>query len=164
MRDFLNEHKDLRAASEELGSLMTCIGRAVGWLHEIGVVHGDLTTSNLMLRAPTSSSSAPSTSATAQGKDAPEAVPPASTSASLLQSQWEVIVIDFGLSSQTTQDEDRAVDLYVLERAFGATHPSVEPLFNAVLQAYGESYKAAKVALRRLEDVRARGRKRSLIG
>ncbi len=164
MRDFLNEHKDLGAASEELGGLMACIGRAVGRLHEIGVVHGDLTTSNLMLRASTSSSSASSTSAALQGNDTTDAVPATSPSAAPLQPQWEVVVIDFGLSSQTAQDEDRAVDLYVLERAFGATHPSVEPLFSAVLQAYGESYKAAKVALRRLEDVRARGRKRSLIG
>ena len=32
------------------------------------------------------------------------------------------VMIDFGLSYNTTLPEDRAVDLYVLERAFGSAH------------------------------------------
>ncbi|KAK4970483.1 hypothetical protein LTR28_000062 [Elasticomyces elasticus] len=75
-----------------------------------------------------------------------------------------ITLIDFGLAAQSSQEEDRAVDLYVLERAFGSTHPEVEHLFPEVLKAYGESYKGAKVVLRRLEDVRMRGRKKSMIG
>ena len=34
--------------------------------------------------------------------------------------------------------EDKAVDLYVLERAFSSTHPDSEPLFASVLDAYAE--------------------------
>ena len=33
-------------------------------------------------------------------------------------------MIDFGLSSNSSMVEDRAVDLYVLERAFLSTHPN----------------------------------------
>jgi TP53 regulating kinase-like protein len=33
-------------------------------------------------------------------------------------------MIDFGLSSNSQMVEDRAVDLYVLERAFISTHPN----------------------------------------
>lgn len=32
--------------------------------------------------------------------------------------------------------EDKAVDLYVLERAFASTHPDSEPMFSSVLKAY----------------------------
>jgi TP53 regulating kinase-like protein len=121
--------------------LMGRVGRAVGRLHEGGVVHGDLTTSNLMLQPSPTSSSAPSTPL-----------------------DGEVVLIDFGLGAVSVQDEDKAVDLYVLERAFISTHPKAEGLFQEVLRSYGESYGGARVVLRRLEDVRMRGRKRSMVG
>ncbi|KAF2140587.1 uncharacterized protein K452DRAFT_299324 [Aplosporella prunicola CBS 121167] len=132
----------LRAAAPELWALMTRVGRAVGRMHSVGCVHGDLTTSNLMLRPPQAAASASSSEALAGA----------------------VIIIDFGLAAQTVQDEDKAVDLYVLERAFGSTHPAAAPLFGEVLSAYGASYSGAKVVLKRLEDVRLRGRKRSMLG
>lgn len=137
-----NKDKD---GEEEILDLMRRIGRAVGKLHGIGVVHGDLTTSNLMLRPPKGKTQ----------EDAKEAL------------EGDVILIDFGLATQTTtqqQDEDRAVDLYVLERAFAATHPSAEPLFQEVLDSYAESYQGAKKVLKKLADVRLRGRKRSMLG
>jgi TP53 regulating kinase-like protein len=76
----------------------------------------------------------------------------------------EVVLIDFGLASQSSTDEDRAVDLYVLERAFGSTHPRAEPLFDDILDAYRAQFKQAAVVLRKLDDVRLRGRKRTMIG
>lgn len=74
------------------------------------------------------------------------------------------MLIDFGLATQAVQEEDRAVDLYVLERAFGSTHPKEEGMFGEVLSSYEGTYKGAKATLRRLEDVRMRGRKKSMIG
>lgn len=84
------------------------------------IVHGDLTTSNIMIRedgAPTQ----------------PQEV--------------DVVLIDFGLGAGCTNNscyllliktyhtgsmkpsvEDKAVDLYVLERAFTSSHPGSEPL------------------------------------
>lgn len=51
--------------------------------------------------------------------------------------------------------EDKAVDLYVLERAFSSTHPDSEPMFASVLSAYatrtGKEWSAIK---RRLDDGR----------
>ena len=46
------------------------------------------------------------------------------------------VLIDFGLAYTSTLVEDKAVDLYVLERAFASTHPQSEPLFAGVLAAY----------------------------
>ncbi|EAL92159.1 serine/threonine-protein kinase bud32 [Aspergillus fumigatus] len=126
--------------------LMKRIGHAVGALHKAGVIHGDLTTSNLILRPPTRAEQQPAADETNPSMEG------------------DVVLIDFGLASQSLQDEDRAVDLYVLERAFGSTHPRTEPLFTEVLSGYKESYKGASSALKRLEEVRMRGRKRSMIG
>ncbi|KAL4866774.1 hypothetical protein BDV12DRAFT_172433 [Aspergillus spectabilis] len=135
---------------EKVRGLLRKIGLAVGGLHAAGVIHGDLTTSNLMLRPLTSISKG------VKGDNAEDGGSPSM--------EGEVVLIDFGLASQSVQDEDRAVDLYVLERAFGSSHPRTEGLFDEVLVGYRESYKGAGSALKRLEDVRMRGRKRSMIG
>ncbi|KAL2130842.1 hypothetical protein VTI74DRAFT_5863 [Chaetomium olivicolor] len=129
-----------------LVDLMRRIGAAVGALHRTGVVHGDLTTSNMMLR--------PVQRVVNGGRE--------DKRARVLEG--EVVLIDFGLATQSMSDEDRAVDLYVLERAFASTHPRAERLFGMVLEAYKESFKKAASVLVKLEDVRMRGRKRSMLG
>jgi TP53 regulating kinase-like protein len=157
--------------------LMRRVGQEVGKLHELGVCHGDLTTSNLMLRVPGEEKSEKSKStgrmttsamreAAMSGEEPPPLeIPEDEPAAPAHQSlAGEIYLIDFGLTSSTIQDEDRAVDLYVLERAFSATHPAAEHLFHEVLEAYGKSYKGAKSVLKRLEGVRMRGRKRSMLG
>ncbi|KAF7117354.1 hypothetical protein CNMCM5793_006103 [Aspergillus hiratsukae] len=136
----------LKQEEARVRDLLRRIGRAVGALHKAGVIHGDLTTSNLILRPP----------GHAEQQAAGDETNPSM--------EGDVVLIDFGLASQSLQDEDRAVDLYVLERAFGSTHPRTEPLFEEVLIGYKEGYKGASSALKRLEDVRMRGRKRSMIG
>lgn len=138
---WLREHADADAGADaEVKALMRRVGRAVGSLHQVGVVHGDLTTSNMMMRP-------------ARGEDGP---------VGLLDG--EIVLIDFGLASQSLHDEDRAVDLYVLERAFGSTHPRTEVIFDELLEGYKETFKQAHISLRKLEEVRMRGRKRSMIG
>lgn len=133
----------------EVKMLLRRIGRAVGAMHaKGGVVHGDLTSSNIMVSADEST------------MEEEQQAPP--------DLNGEIVLIDFGLATQSVQDEDRAVDLYVLERAFGSTHPRQEGWFDAeVLQhqdGYKGSFKGANVVLKRLEEVRLRGRKRSMIG
>jgi TP53 regulating kinase and related kinases len=140
---------------EELLGLMRRMGEAVGRLHKSGIVHGDLTTSNMMLR-PWEKGKGPS-----NGFTAADAEDEAAGAEAL---EGEIVIIDFGLASQGTQDEDRAVDLYVLERAFGSTHPKAEGLFSAVLDGYRGTFKGAPIVLKKLEDVRMRGRKRSMLG
>ncbi|RPA86800.1 kinase-like protein [Ascobolus immersus RN42] len=121
--------------STEVKGLMAKIGRMLGAMHKNEVVHGDLTTSNIMLRD--------------TSKD---------------KGGGELVVIDFGLGSVSTQEEDKAVDLYVLERAFISTHPKAEGLFDEVLKAYAETSKGARIVLKRLDEVRLRGRKKSMVG
>ncbi|PFH31302.1 putative protein kinase [Besnoitia besnoiti] len=76
-----------------------------------------------------------------------------------------VSIIDFGLASTSTLPEDRAVDLFVLERAVHSTHFSVStPFLAAVLAAYERYAQGAAQTLARLDAVRMRGRKRLMIG
>jgi tRNA A-37 threonylcarbamoyl transferase component Bud32 len=74
------------------------------------------------------------------------------------------VVIDFGLASVSKLNEDRAVDLYVLERAFLSTHPNSEKMFAAVLESYQASLNVASKVLAKLNVVRSRGRKRQMVG
>ncbi|KAI0206787.1 tyrosine protein kinase [Astrocystis sublimbata] len=135
---------------QDLVALLRRIGEAVGRMHKVGIVHGDLTTSNMMLR-PWERGKEPANGHATPAGDG------------LLDG--EIVIIDFGLASQSTSEEDRAVDLYVLERAFASTHPRAEKLFTTLLEsAYREAFKQAPVVLKKLEDVRMRGRKRSMIG
>lgn len=97
--------------------LMHLIGLELAKMHEADIIHGDLTTSNMMLRSRGPSSN---------GK----------TSVDL--DHDEVVLIDFGLSSVSAFPEDKAVDLYVLERAFASTHPASEGLFKKVLETYAD--------------------------
>ncbi|KAA1074412.1 serine/threonine-protein kinase bud32 [Puccinia graminis f. sp. tritici] len=148
LREWLQEHQQHEQSQEELLNLLSDVGTQIAKLHSADIIHGDLTTSNMMLRA--SKSQGPS------------------------RSNQEVVMIDFGLSSVTSLVEDKAVDLYVLERAFLSTHSDPNnrslkhssPLFEIVLQAYAnylsqESWIAINT---RLANVRMRGRKRSMVG
>ncbi|KAB5577656.1 kinase-like domain-containing protein [Coniochaeta sp. 2T2.1] len=129
---------------QPLVDIMRRVGKAVGSLHKTGIVHGDLTTSNMMLRPREGHE---------EGKSERERL-----------LKGEIVLIDFGLATQSAHEEDRAVDLYVLERAFGSTHPRAESFFNEVLAGYRDSFKHAPQVLKQLEIVRMRGRKRSMLG
>lgn len=151
VRDLLEELWKDEEGREDAKRIMVNIGAMVGRLHEADIIHGDLTTSNVMVR-----SSQREGLLLSESKPAPDV--------KQLAASAEVVLIDFGLGSMSTAEEDKAVDLYVLERAFTSTHPKAEGLFEEILRAYECSHKRSKAVIRRLQDVRMRGRKRSMIG
>lgn len=164
------------------------LGEFVAKMHAAGVIHGDLTTSNVMLRNPPWSSN------------------------ECISTSWtpQLILIDFGLATSTNSilpsynesgsnnkqkkqhkqqhnAEEKAVDLYVLERAFLSTHPESELLVEEVWKGYRSYYEGLDAAndvdggkdedkssgqfvpvvnsvMNRLEQVRMRGRKRECFG
>lgn len=94
------------------------VGAAIGKMHDADVVHGDLTTSNIMMKSTTSS-----VTQRQPGSSANEST----TSESIAGGPGvEAVLIDFGLGMMKPTIEDKAVDLYVLERAFISTHPGSE--------------------------------------
>ncbi|CAJ0956634.1 unnamed protein product [Ranitomeya imitator] len=129
VRDFImtaQEH------GSSLYSLAERIGQILAWMHDEDVVHGDLTTSNMLLR--------PS------------------------HPDLNLVLIDFGLSFISALPEDKGVDLYVLEKAFLSTHPQTEDVFRALLQSYTAASKKSSPVIKKLDEVRLRGRKRSMVG
>ncbi|KAJ1968059.1 serine/threonine-protein kinase bud32 [Dispira parvispora] len=80
------------------------------------------------------------------------------------ESTNSLVLIDFGLSFISNLVEDKAVDLYVLERAFLSTHPNSQALFDKIIQVYLKRSTTGKQVYARLEDVRLRGRKKSMVG
>ncbi|MED6275266.1 TP53 regulating kinase [Characodon lateralis] len=103
-------------------------------MHDENVIHGDLTTSNILLR------------------HRPE------------DTEQELVFIDFGLSYISALPEDKAVDLFVLEKAFLGTHPNTDVLFEKLLKSYTATSKMSLAVITKLDEVRLRGRKRSMMG
>lgn len=134
---------------------MRLIGVIIAEMHLVDIIHGDLTTSNMMLRRLQPS---PEQSSLAEIVGYRFALVYLSDRTAQ-QLTWSIfpmglqVLIDFGLSFQSTLVEDKAVDLYVLERAFASTHPDSEPMFEGVLNAYAErSGKAWEGVKRRLDE------------
>lgn len=131
-------NNDEHAYTKEVSAVLYSVGRQIGILHTNDYVHGDLTSSNIVLEQDKASG------------------------------EWIAFLIDFGLSGYSTLVEDKGVDLYVLERAIESTHSLYAPKYNEwLLKGYKESYADAndlKQVLQRFEEVRLRGRKRSMLG
>ncbi|KAM7402771.1 hypothetical protein PAMP_017982 [Pampus punctatissimus] len=118
----------------ELERLAERVGQILAKMHDEDVIHGDLTTSNMLLR------------------HSPE------------DGESDLVLIDFGLSYISALPEDKGVDLYVLEKAFLSTHPNTEALFEKLLKSYTASSKMSSAVIKKLDEVRLRGRKRSMVG
>ena len=69
------------------------------------------------------------------------------------------------LSLQEGSAEDKGVDLYVLERALVSTHPDTEWLFQEMMDHYKHQYgKGVGEVVKKFEEIRLRGRKRTMLG
>lgn len=116
--------KDVLQHSAEAELLAVQMGKLVGTLHRNDLVHGDLTTSNM-----------------------------------LLHPENGITFIDFGLSQVSDKVEDKAVDLFLLDRGLGSVHTDLYPaVFENVLKGYIEAYPQAASILERLKQVQSRGR------
>ncbi|CAI5472656.1 unnamed protein product [Closterium sp. Yama58-4] len=164
------ESKGLHPRVAEVAAWM---GEAIAKLHDGGMVHGDLTTSNMLLSpvSSTAAAAAPSTAAPAGAAAAAAAgatgvaAGAAATAAGAVGAGRErVVVIDFGLSFNSTIAEDKAVDLYVLERALISLHSSNGDIMSAVLTSYRHHSRFWSATLNKLGQVRLRGRKRAMVG
>jgi len=83
------------------------------------------------------------------------------TTSNMIQHQetGAVNFIDFGLSFFSEKAEDKAVDLFLLDRALETTHAALYPtIFEQVLDGYRKENSEIQEVLERLDQVRKRGR------
>ncbi|NXN48632.1 PRPK protein, partial [Rynchops niger] len=132
VQDHINSLQQSGNDTSSLLILAEKMGELLARMHDEDLIHGDLTTSNILLRAPTEN--------------------------------LDLVLIDFGLSFISGLPEDKGVDLYVLEKAFLSTHPDTEAMFKTLLKTYAATSKKSGPVIKRLDEVRLRGRKRSMIG
>ena len=105
------------------------IGINIAKLHDTDIIHGDLTTSNMIC-----------------------------DSASLHTHRPRIFFIDFGLGFISHKIEDKAVDLHLLKQALEAKHfKNWKILFDSIVMGYGISKNCEKI-LKRLDVVERRGR------
>jgi len=113
-------------------STLKKLGKQVSKLHQANIIHGDLTTSNVILADHQNSKS----------------------STSQISPQ-KIFIIDFGLGYISAKVEDKAVDLHLIKQALLAKHfQNHKQLFLAFLKGYNDSGEVIK----RLEIVEKRGR------
>jgi len=114
---------------EKQFEVLKLLGEQTALLHKNNIIHGDLTTSNVILVA----------------KD------------SGMKNQNQVFLIDFGLSFISTKIEDKAVDLHLIKQALEAKHfQNHEALIKSFLEGY--KFEDSKKVLERLKIVEKRGR------
>lgn len=99
-----------------VSELLREVGRVVAIMHDGGLVHGDLTTSNLLVR----DSDHAVVSCPREGHSRHH-IHRYLNRLPVFSLDLSQAIIDFGLSSNSTLNEDKAVDLYVLERAVTST-------------------------------------------
>ena len=172
VKQFINEKlASLSNKNQVLKAVASQIGQLIGHLHAGGITHGDLTTSNILMVTTSEETESESPS-----------------------QDFSLVLIDFGLARNINQQkagrnnsssnnnkhatvtnmEDKAVDLYVLERALQSTHPQLPSSFwsdieTAYVTVQEPEYLQQKElqtypVLKRLDQVRQRGRKRECFG
>ena len=121
-------------------------------MHSNEIIHGDLTPSNILLQIDNENNENES------GKDL-----------ILKNNNFDrLFLIDFGLSNisnnSNTSIEDKAVDLYVLKRAFISSAPKSEIMFNEIIKIYEQKCKFGEKIVQHYKKVEMRGRKKITFG
>ena len=104
-------------------------GKVIGRLHRAGIVHGDLTTSNMIVNSMQNADDSPS-----------------------------IALIDFGLAHMTTELEPRGVDLHVLFQILSSTSAEHAALKCAFCAGYTQTAPDAAHVIAREEEICERGR------
>jgi len=142
LSDVLNKYP-----KEKQSGIMRELGRQVALLHANNIIHGDLTTSNVILsnnkllvrkRAKRDRAKPVSSKCSPKGKAC-------------------LFIIDFGLGYISAKIEDKAVDLHLIKQALEAKHfQNWENLFREFLKGY--KYLESDRVMARLTIVEKRGR------
>ena len=158
----LSEHLD---TLENKNKIAKTIGTQIAKLHNADIIHGDLTTSNMILsedhqeRIDNNQTTSSTSRASSDIHSASEARSEITEPKAREISPQKLFFIDFGLAFIHKHAEHKAVDLHLIKQALEAKHTIYsEELFAALLKAYTKEANNAEEILKRLEQVEKRGR------
>ena len=137
------------------------IGKNIALLHDAGIIHGDLTTSNMIWVSGGDKIEEGARELLSDSRFAPSARNSKSSLRSPARTAMsgKLYFIDFGLGFANGRTEDKAVDLHLIKQALEAKHfLHFEKFFGAMIEGYRGESKNANEVLRRLEKVEKRGR------
>lgn len=170
----LSEHLD-NFPLEKQKEILGVIGQEVAKLHDAEIIHGDLTTSNMILVEKESDNEKNKVSDMKADKRlisnkqhkafttltvSKRSIMTKSDVRELISNNFKVFFVDFGLGFISNKVEDKAVDIHLLKQALEAKHfKNWQILFEEFLKGYKKSKEASKV-FERLEAVEKRGRYR----
>ena len=157
--------KKLSDNLEKLDSKKICIkiGEILTKLHNADIIHGDLTTSN-MIYVENADISNPKTNKTTLNQLLPNKTKDNSYINKKIKifknkdnNNSKIYLIDFGLSFHSHKIEDKAVDLHLLKQALEAKHFKIaKECFNNIIKNYKpEQYRIIK---ERIPIIESRGR------
>ncbi|XP_076169548.1 TP53 regulating kinase [Ptiloglossa arizonensis] len=145
LKDFIEKNISKNINVEYLSKFIAReLGKLIAKLHSKNIIHGDLTSSNVLLQNVNEELSI-------EKYDAAN----------------NFVIIDFGLARIESSIEDKAVDLYVLERSLLSAHSEIPLLFSEIFNTYQKYYtnkNQCKEVVSKYKEVHARGRKRLMIG
>lgn len=126
----------LKNILDENTTLAKQIGKNTAKIHDKNIIHGDLTTSNMILQDPNDNIK------------------------NTNHKPQKIIFIDFGLSFTSTKTEDKAVDLHLFKEAIESKHHRKETeIWQEFLKGYKPKNK--EEILKRLNKVELRGRNKT---
>ena len=99
----------LQELRNKIGAVFETIGYEVARIHDLGIIHGDLTTSNIIYES------------------------------DIDEDEIKFRFIDFGLARHSTSIEDKSVDLHLFKRVITSTHATLfDAIFPRFMAGYGK--------------------------
>lgn len=125
LKEFLENKKN-----EKKDKLYFCrrFGRDIGRLHSAGIIHGDLTTSNVIVSLDSKKSKSKA-----------------------------FFLFDFGLGFSSSKQEDKAVDLIVLKKTYIATHLHFPEGWKSIISSYVNETGNEKIKAK-IKEIESRAR------
>ncbi len=141
------------------------IGKALAKMHKNDIIHGDLTTSNMIVKDELKLIDAEKSKILKNSQNFLYLLEIFNFKeiSGISKEKVKFFFIDFGLSYFSTKHEDKAVDLHLLKRALESKHHEIfEEVFDIVLKEYEkELLQDGKETIKRLEKVTKRGRNKN---
>ena len=143
---------------EKQKEIMKKIGEAISKLHKEDIIHGDLTTSNMILVNDKGNDVINGNSKDDYITKKDKSI---LTDKKRGDNNFKVFFIDFGLGYISKKVEDKAVDLHLLKQALEAKHfMHWKELYQEFQEAYSKTYPESRQIFERMTAIEKRGRYR----